>query len=135
MKAGLSKLVDCRPPADLNIYVVEGVAKLGRKLFQRPLDDALELASFHLSTLYQRDKWDTRDARGKRRSETNPEGLELEWGEEALADAEIPFVSSRAQPRPLRAGSRHTTDPSLGSGPSSSLPRELGMTAALLRAG
>src|SRR5437870_13099657 len=99
MKAGLSKLVDCRPPADLNIYVVEGVAKLGRKLFQRPLDDALELASFHLSTLYQRDKWDTRDTRGKRRSETNQEGLALEWGEEAVGEGEMHVVSCRAHPR------------------------------------
>src|SRR5437899_12581924 len=109
MKAGLSKLVDCRPPADLNIYVVEGVAKLGRKLFQRPLDDALELASFHLSTLYQRDKWDTRDARGKRRSETNPEGLELEWGEEALADAEIPlrFLPGATPPTQGRLSPHH----------------------------
>ena len=74
MKAGLSQLVDCRPPADLNIDVVEGVLKLGRKLFQRSLDHALELASFHLSTLYQWDKWDTRDTQGKRRSGTNRKG-------------------------------------------------------------
>src|SRR5437879_2725831 len=74
MKAGLSQLVDCGPPADLNIDVVKGVAKLGRKLFQRPLDDALEFASFHLSTLYQRDNWDTRDTQGKRRSGTNRKG-------------------------------------------------------------
>src|SRR5206468_10855686 len=58
MKAGLSQLVDRRPPADLNIDVVKGGFKSGRKLFQRPLDHAPELASFHLSTLYQWDKWD-----------------------------------------------------------------------------
>ena len=51
MKAGLSQLVNGGTPADLDIDVVEGVAKLWRKLIQRPLDHSLELASFHLRTL------------------------------------------------------------------------------------
>jgi hypothetical protein len=50
-QAGPPSFVDGWTPADLDIDIVESVAKLGRKFVERPLDDTLELASLHLITL------------------------------------------------------------------------------------